>query len=222
MRRRLLVALTVLVCFLALLAFLLMHYWYLPTYDFVYTDDARIDGAVVSVVAQNLGQVVELPYDVGDKIEKMHPVAKLKVTLIPSTRSPDSPEYIYQNILAPVSGIVADRLVDMGDTISPGQSLLTIIKPDEFWVIANISENDIDRIKPGQRVDIHVDATDETLLGEVEYIIPLTTSIIGRPPGSSVVVAANTQDVPIKIIFDRKDTYLPYLGLSVEVTIHTK
>jgi len=220
--RRRIIPLVAFVCILVLAFFLLQHYWYQPTYSFVYTDNARIDGTAVNVVAQNGGQVVQLPYDTGDKVEKLHPVATLKITLVATMPSSDNPQYVQQNITAPISGIVASRWVNLGDTVSPGQRLLTIIDPDDIWVIANIDENEIHRVKPGQRVDIHVDATNETLGGIVEYIIPLTTSVVQRPAGSSVVVAANTQDVPVKIAFEQKGNYHLYPGLSTEVTIYTK
>jgi multidrug resistance efflux pump len=215
--RRRIIALVVLVCALVLSFFLLQRYWYQPTYSFVYTDNARIDGAGVDVVAENQGQVVRLPYDTGDKVEKLHSVATLKIAVPVSANV----RYIHQNILAPLSGIIASRWVNLGDTVSPGQRLLTIIDPNDIWVIANIDENKINRIKPGQIVDIHVDATDETLPGSVEYIVPLTTSMVQQPVGSSVVVAANAQDVPVKIILEQKGNYPLYPGLSAEVTIYT-
>jgi multidrug resistance efflux pump len=220
--RRRIIALVVLVCVVLLSFFGIQRYWYQPTYSLVYTDNARIDGARVDVVAENQGQVVRLPYDTGDKVEKLHPVATLKITVPASTLSSDNPHYIQQNIRAPLSGIIASRWVNLGDAVSPGQQLLTITDPNEIWVMANIDENEIHRIKPGQRVDIHVDATDETLPGSVEYIVPLTTSIVQQPAGSSVVVAANTQDVPVKIIFEQKGNYHLYPGLSTEVTIYTE
>jgi multidrug resistance efflux pump len=234
--RRRIIALVVLAVVLFLSVFLLQHYWYQPTYSFVYTDNARVDGTAVDVVAENGGQVMQLPYDTGDKVEKLHPVAQLKISLAASTSasgaasilsSPEAttevnPRYMRQNILAPLSGIIAGRWVNLGDRVLPGQRLLTIIDPDDIWVIANIDENEIQRVKPGQRVDIHVDATDETLPGSVEYIMPLTTSVVQQPAESSVVVAANTQDVPVKIIFEQKGNYLLYPGLSTEVTIYTK
>jgi multidrug resistance efflux pump len=220
-KKRHIIARVVLICVAVLSYFLVQRYWYQPTHNSVYTDNARIDGTRADVVAESQGQVVQLPYDTGDKVEKLHSVATLKITVPASTLSSDNPHYIYQNILAPLSGVVVSRWIDLGDTASPGQRLLTIIDPDDIWVIANIDENEIHRIKLGQRVDIHVDATDETLPGSVEYIIPLTTSMIQQPAGSSVIVAADTQDVPVRISLEQKSNYPLYPGLSTEVTIYT-
>lgn len=234
-RRRRVISLAALVGIMLLAFFLLQHYWYQPTYCFVYTDNARIDGTAVDVVTEYEGEVKELPYDTGDEVQKLQPVAQLKITLPASPIPPEvvsglnlgpssenAPSYMRKNILAPLSGIIAGRWVNVGDRVSPGQRLLTIIDPDNIYVIANIDENDIQRIMPGQRVDIHVDATNETLPGVVNYIMPLTTSVVQQPAESSVVVAANTQDVPVKILLEQNSNYLLYPGLSTEVTIYTK
>lgn len=222
--RRSITALVILASALLASIFLLLRYWYQPTYSFVYTDNARIEGARVSVVAQNQGQVARLPFDIGDDVQRLEPVVTLKITPTAPGLSPDQPslKYILQNILAPVSGTVVNRRVNLGDMVSPGQPLLTIVDLNELWVIANIDENDISRIRPGQRVDIRVDATNDTLSGRVEYIVPVTTSILQQEADSPLVVAANTQDVPVKISFEQKGNYRLYPGLSTQVTIYTR
>lgn len=221
--RRLFIALAVLAAALVASYFLLIHYWYQPTYIFVYTDNARIDGTLVSVTAESRSQVVDLPYDTGDYVVRDQTIVILRGAMSAGTSSDTGGQiYFYQYILAPVSGIVVSRGVNQGNMVSPGQQLLTMADLNDLWIIANVDENEIIRVKPGQRVDIHVDATDEILHGRVEYIVPLTTSIVQRGSVPSVVVAANSQDVPVKISFEQKNRYRLYPGLSAEVTIYTK
>lgn len=222
-KRRRIIALVVPIIALVAIYFLLLHYWYQPTYSFVFTDNARVDGAVVKIVAENRGQIVRLPFDTGDTVEKLQPVATLKILAASGIQSDSrNQRYLYQNILTPISGTVVSRSVNLGDTALPGQPLLTVANLNDVWVIANIDENDISRVKSGQRVDIHVDATNEIIQGIVEHVIPSTTSIVQRTGDASLIVAANTQDVPVKIRFEQKDSYQLYPGLSVEVTIYTK
>ncbi|MBI4287234.1 MAG: efflux RND transporter periplasmic adaptor subunit [Chloroflexi bacterium] len=209
---------------LSFVSFLLIRYWYQPTYSFVFTDNARIEGTRVKVFAENRGQVMRLPYDTGDDVERLQPVATIRVSTGGSNSPSDSRglKYIYQSILAPVSGTVVSKDVAVGDMVSPGQSLVTMANLDDLWVIANVDENVVRRVRPGQQVDIHVDATGETLAGAVQFVVPGTTSIVQQPAGSSLVVAANTQDVPVRISFQHQGDFRLYPGLSVEVTIHTK
>ncbi|MBF0530790.1 MAG: HlyD family secretion protein, partial [Deltaproteobacteria bacterium] len=53
-------------------------------------------------------------------------------------------------IRAPVSGWVANKDVDPGRYVQPGQALLTITKDEEFWVMANFKETQIGKMKVGQ------------------------------------------------------------------------
>ena len=217
------IALAVLAAALVIAYFLLIHYWYQPTYIFVYTDNARIDGALVNVSAESRSQVVDIPFDTGDYVDRDQTIVSLRGYAAAGPSSDISGQkYFYQYITAPVSGIVVSRWVNKGNTVSPGQQMLTIADLNDLWVIANIDETEIIRVKPGQRVDIHVDATNETLQGRVEYIVPSTTSIEQRGSSPSIVVAANSQDVPVKIIFEQKNRYRLYPGLSVEGTIYIK
>lgn len=221
--RRRLTALVFLAAAFAGSYFLLLNYWYQPTYDFVYTDNARIDSSLVRVMVDNRGQVINLPYDTGAIVKKDQIIATLRgVTAVGVPSDVGSQTYFYQYIQAPVSGVVVSRGVNQGDIASPGQTLLTIADLSNLWVIANIDENDVNRVKPGQRVDIHVDATDEILQGKVETIVPLTTSIATLGGNPSLIVAANTQEVPVKISFEQKEPGRLYSGLSVEVTIYTR
>lgn len=222
-KRRAAIALAVLVVAFAGLSFLLNRFWYQPTYSFIFTDNARIEGARVKVVADHRGQVERLLVDTGDEVQRRQPVAILKV--ISSVSAPtdtSTPKYIYQNVLSPSSGIVVSREVDVGNTVTPGQPLLTIADLNDIWVIANIDENVVTRVQPGQEVDIHVDATGAILKGRVGYVVPSTASVVQRPEESPLVVAANTQDVPVKISLESKGDYQLYPGLSVEVTIYTR
>ncbi len=224
-KSRRLIAAVVLVVALLGVSVLLFRFWYQPTYAFVFTDNARIEGTRVKVLAENRGQVVRLPYDTGDDVDKLQLVATIKVNASGgASLSSDirGLKYIYQSALAPLSGTIVSRDVDVGDTVSPGQPLVTIADLDDLWVIANVDENVVRRVQPGQPVDIHVDATGENLAGIVEFIIPSTTSLVQQPNGSALVVAANTQDVPVRISLAKQTGPRLYPGLSVEVTIHTR
>ena len=64
----------------------------------------------------------------------------------------------YTRITAPSAGIVNKKNVQVGANLSIGQDLLTIIPVTNLWITANFKETQLGRIKPGQKVDIKVDA----------------------------------------------------------------
>src|SRR5271170_405286 len=73
----------------------------------------------------------------------------------------------YTKIVAPVSGEV-NKTVVVGLNVQPGQQLLTVVPLDEVWVTANFKETQLRKMRVGQRAEIHVDSTGQTLKGHVD------------------------------------------------------
>jgi membrane fusion protein (multidrug efflux system) len=63
----------------------------------------------------------------------------------------------YATVTARVDGHVANRTVAVGAYVAPGQQMMAIV-PLHLWVRANFKENMIAKLRPGQRVSIHIDA----------------------------------------------------------------
>ncbi len=63
----------------------------------------------------------------------------------------------YTKVTAPDAGRVTRRVVEQGNYIQPGQSLLAIV-PKNIWVVANFKETQLTHMRPGQPVTVEVDA----------------------------------------------------------------
>ncbi|MDO8434068.1 MAG: HlyD family secretion protein [Candidatus Binatus sp.] len=74
----------------------------------------------------------------------------------------------YTKIVAPMSGVVGKKTVEVGQRVQPGQLLLAIVPLDDIWITANFKETQIRKLRPGQRVTIYVDSTDRDYDGYVE------------------------------------------------------
>jgi membrane fusion protein (multidrug efflux system) len=110
----------------------------------------------------------------------------------------------YTVIVAPVSGIVSNRTVEVGQNVQPGQELMQIINLDDIWVTANFKENQLRGMKVGQPVTIHVDTTGKDYNGRVQSIAGASGAVFSLLPpenatGNYVKVV---QRVPVKITFD--------------------
>ncbi|HUO07962.1 MAG TPA: HlyD family secretion protein [Phycisphaerae bacterium] len=131
----------------------------------------------------------------------------------------------YTKVVAPISGSVANRNVEMGAFVSTGQPLLAIV-PDERWVVANFKEVQLRRMRPGQPAVVRVDAyPDLRLRGHVESLQAGTGSRFQLLPpenatGNWVKVV---QRLPVKIVFNAGQPGLAKLaqGMSVTVTVDT-
>jgi membrane fusion protein (multidrug efflux system) len=110
----------------------------------------------------------------------------------------------YTHIVAPVDGLIAKRSVQVGQYVVPGQQLLAVIPLDDIWVTANFKETQLRNVRPGERVQIFVDAYGRDYSGHVESIAGGTGSIFSLLPpenatGNYVKVV---QRVPVRLRFD--------------------
>ena len=129
----------------------------------------------------------------------------------------------YTTIVAPVSGVVTRKSVEVGQIVQPGQSLMTIIPLNDVWVSANFKETQLADVRPGQRAEIKVDMYDQSIGGHVDSIAGATGSRLSLLPpenatGNFVKVV---QRIPVKIVIDQHDLVLRP-GMNVDVTIFTK
>ena len=131
----------------------------------------------------------------------------------------------YLTIRAPIDGTIANRQVNVGTYVAPGQQLLAIV-PDDMWITANFKETQLTLMRPGLPVSIKVDAfPDQKFNGHVESIQRGSGQIFQLLPpqnatGNYVKVV---QRVPVRIRFNdnswRKFMIGPGMSVSPTVTI---
>lgn len=108
----------------------------------------------------------------------------------------------YTAVLAAVDGQISNIKLQAGQMVNPGQSLFYIINNKETWVVANFKETQLNKIRPGQKVEIKVDAyPDDVLEGQVESFSPATGSRFSLlPPDNATGNFVKTvQRLPVKI-----------------------
>jgi HlyD family secretion protein len=67
----------------------------------------------------------------------------------------------YSEVPAPISGIVDVRAVRVGEVVTAGQPLVTLIDPDSLWIRADVEETYIDRVRLGDRLTVRLPSGDE-------------------------------------------------------------
>ena len=135
----------------------------------------------------------------------------------------------YTEMRAPQDGWVTRRNVQLGSYVQAGQSLFELVTKD-IWIVANYKENQLNHMRPGQKVDISVDAYPNlALTGHVDSVQMGSGSRFSAFPAENATgnFVKIVQRVPVKIVIDgdkdgkKKDDWqmLP-IGLSVEPTVH--
>ena len=140
-----------------------------------------------------------------------HAVAPEDVDTARNKRDVDLAEYelaqlqiAYSTILAPATGYVGRKNVEVGNRVSSGQTLLVVVEPD-LWVVANFKETQLARMKPGQPVRISIDSIpDKVFEGTVQSFSPATGNEFALLPADNSTgnFTKIVQRVPVKVVFN--------------------
>lgn len=130
----------------------------------------------------------------------------------------------YTIITAPANGIIGKKTAEIGENVSPGQSLMALVPLEDIWVTANFKETQLKSMKAGQKVKFSVDAYDHEYKGHVTGIGGASGSRFSLLPpenatGNYVKVV---QRIPVRIDLDpgeNKDHRLRP-GMSVDPKVY--
>ena len=78
----------------------------------------------------------------------------------------------FATIRAPISGIIVDKKVDVGDMVAPGQILTTLFDPNRMQMVASVREALAHKLDPGQTIGVQVDSLGKQCSGTVSEIVP--------------------------------------------------
>jgi len=132
----------------------------------------------------------------------------------------------YTVITAPEDGMVSKINIQPGQFVNAGQSLFSVVIDKAIWVTANFKETQMEKMKPGQRVVIHVDAfPGHDFEAKVASFAPATGARFSLlpPDNASGNFVKVVQRVPVKIEFaDKNDHQLALLrpGMNVNVDVN--
>jgi membrane fusion protein (multidrug efflux system) len=130
-------------------------------------------------------------------------------------------------VVAPVTGYVAERSVQLGQHIQAGQALMTVIPLNALWIDANFKEVQLRNIRIGQPATVRSDLYGGTAIfhGHVEGLSAGTGAAFALLPAQNA--SGNwikvVQRVPVRIRIDDQDlvSHPLRVGLSTTVTVDT-
>jgi membrane fusion protein (multidrug efflux system) len=131
-------------------------------------------------------------------------------------------------IVAPVTGYVAQRSVQLGQRVAPGTTLMTVIPLEQAWVEANFKETQLDKLRLGQPVKL----TSDVYGGDVEFDGKLASLGLGTGSAFSLLPAQNAsgnwikivQRVPVRVELDPEQlaAHPLRIGMSMAVDISVR
>lgn len=134
----------------------------------------------------------------------------------------------YTNVTAPTAGKVGNKTVETGQRVQPGTPLMAVVDNGN-WVVANFKETQLEKMHPGQPVEIDVDAfPHHHFTGHVESFAPGSgaTFALLPPDNATGNFTKVVQRIPVKVVFD-SDSIKGYEsqitpGMSVVVNVDLK
>jgi len=135
----------------------------------------------------------------------------------------------YTVITAAEDGKISKVDLQAGQLVQAGQALFSLIPENSTWIVANFKETQMEDIRPGQIVEIDVDAfSHHQFEGKVESISPATGAKFALlpPDNASGNFVKTVQRIPVKITFspdtDKEMMQLLRPGMNVVVDVHLK
>ena len=150
--------------------------------------------------------------------------AQAKVMAAKAARDLAALQVEYSVIRAPVAGQISKKTAEPGQLVQAGQQLMVIVPTEDLWVVANFKETDVGRIRPGQAVEIEVDAYPGVLFnGEVDSLSAATGAKFSLLPPDNATgnFTKVVQRVPVKVRLKNADLkrYPLRPGMSVLATV---
>ncbi|MEH6458336.1 HlyD family secretion protein [Chitinimonas sp. JJ19] len=153
--------------------------------------------------------------------------AQAKVDSVRAQRDLAAIQFKDTEVLAPITGVVSKKSVEVGQLVQAGQTLMYVVPLSDIWVTANLKETEVGNVRAGQAVTVEVDAyPGKAFAGTVESFSSATGAKFSLlpPDNASGNFTKVVQRVPVKIrlaAFDHNATPLRP-GMSVMASIRIR
>lgn len=177
-----------------------------------------VSGRIEKVFVEN-GQKVKtgdllLKFSVDD-IEMQIKQVDLKIEDIKSQIKAAEEDLKNYKVLAPIDGKIADLNLQEGDVVAPGQMICSVYDPKHLVLSAQVEELDILKVKPGQKVNIKLDAVGSTKDKPIEgYVTEISEK--AQPEGSSI------SKFVVKIEFENNNSIKIGMHAEAEIILKSK
>jgi multidrug resistance efflux pump len=191
--------------------------YFLKARNYVTTDNAQIDGDKILVNAPTSGTLIGWDATQGADLRKDQIVGRIQIR-----GGFGQPKMV---IRAPADGTVAVDNGVPGGYVTAGTQLAVAYDLAKIFVTARVDETDIKQVRPGQQVDMTVDAFPNTqftgYVGEIQGGAAAKFSLFPQANTSGNFQKV-TQVIPVKIVLGGRQGFDLVPGMNVTVHIHKR
>ncbi|MCL6636320.1 MAG: efflux RND transporter periplasmic adaptor subunit [Alicyclobacillus sp.] len=185
--------------------------WWLNRSRYVVEQDAQVAADLQPMVAATAGKLTRWTVHQGDRVRAGDVLGQVS---LPTGQT--------VNLTAPITGQVVRTSAVSGMVVAPGMQLAVIGNLDGEYVLANVQETAVRNVKPGQSVDIYLDAfPGDTFSGTVSWV-GAESAAQGQPVPTAPTTGftKEVQRIPVKIAFTGKGGKYIIPGMNASVRIH--
>lgn len=193
------------------------YYWFMQAH-YVITDDARIDGRIISVSTQITGKINDIYVGEGDLVKEGQNLVRQTDLSLSSGANID-----LSVIKSPITGTVIQKTGNVGEIGTPGYPIMMLADLKNLYVTAEVEETDLTKIRPKQLVEFTVDAfPGVAFTGQVISINKATVSTFSLLPSKNTGDSFTkvVQRIPVKISITDYHACQLVPGMNVTVKIH--
>jgi len=192
-----------------------LYYWFENT-NYISTEDAQVTGDLVNITPQISGKLLSFNVSEGQVVQKGQILGRQDLASADSSLE-------MAIIRAPITGRILKKQNEVGVMVSPGQPLAVMVDSSALYINANIEENKLERVKPGQLVDVSIDQfPGKHFSGTVDSIGQASESTFSLLPTSTGGTFTKVvQKIPVKITLAKTDVQL-LPGTNAVIKIHVK
>lgn len=191
------------------------YYYFDQVTSYIKTDNATVQGQQVVIAAPTSGKLTSWNGEFGKTFNANTEVGKVSVTQ--GTQVQEVPVVVPKDATVVETVAVSNQLVAAGTPLAYGYDM------NNLWVVANLKESIIQDVKPGQDVDVYVDAyPNNNLTGKVQNVGLTTANVFSLLPSGSgnANFTKVEQVIPVTISLDQNKGLELVPGMSVSVRIH--
>lgn len=130
-----------------------------------------------------------------DDITAHFNMAKARLESAKQMKNEINAQFSYTHIKAPFSGVVTNKFINVGDMANPGVPLLEVEAPENFQVLAMVSESNISKIKVDSKVKVVVKSLNKIIKGKV---VEVSTS--SKNTGGQYLVKIALGSTEVKVL----------------------
>ena len=194
--------------------------WY-DSANYIKSESARVSGTVTQVSTPANGEVMDLPFEVGDTVQAGQTVAVLDLAPAAIAGTVGTGIAVQDPIKAPVDGTVIKRFVHVGERANADSPIVSLVNLGALYIVADVDETKVPMIQVGQSATIYLRAFDRNLPGQVGSMTPATSDLVTTATAGQQQSSNATPTVPVIVYFDTQG--LPVIpGMTADVTIRVR